>query len=320
MTRFAACTSLLALVLSTTSCRAQRPARNEPDVDRRTIRHAGVERSYVLRMPQRQSRTGRTIPLVIVLHGGGGNAAYAESMTGFTATARREGFAVVYPDGTGPRRNVMLTWNAGHCCGSSMTQRVDDVGFIDALITELISSHPIDSRRVYVTGMSNGGMMTHRVGIELSHRIAAIAPVVGAVFGDEPRPRAQVSAIMINGMTDRSVPYGGGAPGGRFSRAWDGTPTKPAADQGRFWAAANGCDVAAQSVDRGTYLHARHACRSGAIDVELYALKDEGHSWPGGERGSRLGDRPSSTFDATEVIWRFFAAHSKGAGGLSARP
>ena len=318
MSRHLVSLSLVALLVAATSCGAQRPRSNVPDGGRRTVRHDGIERSYVLRMPQRPVRVRGLIPLVIVLHGGGGNAAYAESMTGFTETARREGFAVVYPDGTGPRRDVLLTWNAGHCCGTAMTQHVDDVGFIDALITELLTTHPIDPRRVYVTGMSNGGMMAHRIGIELSHRIAAIAPVVGAVFGDEPRPRAPVSAIMINGMADRSVPYMGGPPGGRFARAWDGTPTKPSPEQGRFWAGANGCEVAAQTMDRGSHLYARHAC-GGGIGVESYALKGEGHTWPGGERGSRLGDPPSTTFDATEVIWRFFAAHPKELRGLSAR-
>src|SRR5690606_38463985 len=171
-------------------------------------------RRYVVRVPARVARSNALAPLVIVLHGGGGNASNAETMTGFTRKAEREGFIVVYPEGTARGRVPLLTWNAGHCCGYAMEQRVDDVGFITALIDKLQSTHRIDPDRIYVTGMSNGGMMSHRLGIELSHRIAAIGPVVGAVFGDEGRPRAPVSAIMINGMLDESVPYDGGPPGG----------------------------------------------------------------------------------------------------------
>jgi polyhydroxybutyrate depolymerase len=247
---------------------------------------------------------------VIVLHGGGGNARNAEAMTGFTRKAEREGFIVAYPEGTAAGRLGLFTWNAGHCCGYAMEQRVDDVGFIGALIDRLQATHRIDPRRVYVTGMSNGAMMSHRLGIELSHRIAAIAPVVGAVFGDEVRPRAPVSAIMINGMLDKSVPYGGGASGGVGARAWDGTPGRPAVDQAAFWASANGCNAAPQTRDQGRYLIAQYDCPS-PLGVAMYSVKDNGHAWPGGRKGTRRADTPSTAIDATDVIWEFFAAHPK---------
>ena len=89
-------------------------------------------------------------------------------MTGFTPKASAEGFIVVYPDGTS-RRAPLLTWNAGHCCGYAMEQRVDDVAFISALIEDLAARFPIDRKRIYVTGMSNGAMMAHRLGSELSY-------------------------------------------------------------------------------------------------------------------------------------------------------
>ena len=93
-------------------------------------------------------------------------------MTGFTAKGQREGFIVVYPQGTGRRESLLLTWNAGHCCGYAMEQRVDDVGFIRVLLDTLLAQLPDRSARIYVTGMSNGGMMAHRLGIRTvrSHR------------------------------------------------------------------------------------------------------------------------------------------------------
>jgi polyhydroxybutyrate depolymerase len=275
-----------------------------------TLQHDGIDRHYLIRTPAESALRVGSVPLVLVLHGGGGNAENAERMTGFTAKAQREGFIVVYPEGSSRFRQKLLTWNAGHCCGYAMEHEVDDVGFIRSLIQQLLKQYPIDPARVYVTGMSNGGMMTHRLGRELAGQVAAIAPVVATVFGDESRADQPVSALMFNGMRDESVPYLGGAPSGRFNDAWDGTPAKPALDQGVYWAATNGCAKEPVRQDRGSHVHWRYACPAGRA-VELYLLKDSGHAWPGGQKGSRRGDPPGTAVNATDVIWKFFAAHGK---------
>jgi polyhydroxybutyrate depolymerase len=158
--------------------------------------------------------------------------------------------------------------------------------------------------------MSNGGMMAHRLGIELGERIAAIAPVVATLFGDEPRPGQPVSALMLNGMLDESVPYRGGPTGGRFADAWDGTPTRPALAQAEFWAAANRCAADPERIERERYIFTRYDCKPGRA-VEIYLVKDNGHAWPGGNKGSRRGDEPSTALSATDVIWRFFSSHPK---------
>jgi polyhydroxybutyrate depolymerase len=281
-----------------------------PSGGRHTLMHDGIARSYVVRVPGGLTRHDGAVPLVLVLHGGGGNAGYAESMTGFTAKAEKEGFIVVYPEGTGQFRKRRLTWNAGHCCGPAMDWRVDDVGFIGALIDRLLVDYPVDPRRIYATGMSNGGMMTHRLGIELSDRLAAIAPVVATLFGDERPPPHPVSALMINGLLDTSVPSEGGPPGGRFPSAWDGTPTIPALEQAAFWAEADGCSGEPDRTDQGPYLVTRYQCPAGRA-VALYLMKDSGHAWPGGQKGSRRGDEPGSALNATDLIWAFFKAHPK---------
>lgn len=287
---------------------AARVPADEPG--RHTLVHDGLTRSYVLRVPT-SLPAGRPVPLVIVLHGGGGNAANAEQMTGFTAKARQEGFIVAYPDGTGPLAGRLLTWNDRHCCAYAMKNDVDDVGFIRALIDEVSASHPVDARRIYATGMSNGGMMTHRLGIELSDRLAAIAPVVATVFGDEPAPAQAISALMINGMLDENVPWQGGPPGGRGARGWDGTPTRPALDQLAFWSRANRCGPKPLETDDDLWTSWSARCPA-RIDVQLYLVKDNGHAWPGGQPGSARGDTPSTALDATNVIWTFFEAHPKG--------
>lgn len=284
------------------------PARGE---ERRAISHDGIERSYLIE-GRTAAREGKPLPAIIVLHGGGGNAENAARMTGFTEKAKAEGFLVVYPNGTSKRfSDKFLTWNAGHCCASAMRENVDDVGFISALIDELVARDGADPDRLYVTGMSNGAMMAHRLGIELSGKIAAIAPVVGGLFGDETAPPNPVAALMINGALDKSIPLAGGMPGGRGAQAWDGSPVKPADFQGEFWAKANGCQPTAASAAPAPDVRLkRYDCAEGR-EVELYVIDDNGHAWPGGEKGSRRGDKPSTSLNATDVIWDFFKTKSR---------
>ncbi len=279
--------------------------------DTQSIRVDGRLRTFVVRAPRGLASTGAPVPLVLVLHGGGGNAENAELMTGFTRLVDRERIMVVYAEGSSRGRLLrLLTWNARHCCGYAMDERVNDVGFIDVLLDTLIARYPIDRSRIYATGMSNGGMMSHRLGYELAPRFAAIAPVVGALFGDERVPASPVSALMINGLLDKSVPPGGGQTGGRSGDAWDGTPMVPQTEQGTFWARADGCAATPARAESAVETVWRYQCPTGR-DVEVHQVKDNGHAWPGGQRGSRLGDVPSRSIDATEVIWTFFKAHPK---------
>ncbi len=307
--------ALLALsLLAVAACAgrsATRAARGISD-DRRSFAFNGLTRSYIVRTPAGIGRPGTSpgLPVVLVLHGGGGNAVNAEAMSGFSTLVERERIIVVYPEGTGRFRTMLLTWNAQHCCGSAMEQRVDDVGFISALIDTLAAQYPIDRNRVYATGISNGAMMSHRLGRELSSRITAVAPVVGAVFGDEPPSGGAVSALMINGLLDKSVPAEGGPPGGRGKDAWDGMHPRPNIDQATYWARMNRCDPTPQRSERGAVVHLTYRCPAGRA-VELYQLKDNGHAWPGGASGSRRGDTPSTAIDATEVIWAFFKPLSR---------
>ncbi|MBL8782077.1 MAG: polyhydroxybutyrate depolymerase, partial [Alphaproteobacteria bacterium] len=103
---------------------------------RRTIVSGGVERSYQLHEPA-QSLPG-TRPLVLVLHGGGGNGVISAAMSGFNAKADAEGFLAFYPNGSGRFGERLLTWNATHCCAYAMRENVNDVAFLGDLIDELI--------------------------------------------------------------------------------------------------------------------------------------------------------------------------------------
>ncbi|MCC6735780.1 MAG: polyhydroxybutyrate depolymerase [Bauldia sp.] len=282
--------------------------------ERQSLVHDGRDRGFYVVEPPAVAAGTALVPAVIVLHGGGGNGLNAIEMTGFDRKAREEGFIAVFPEGTG--RTRLLTWNAGHCCAYAMTEEVDDIGFIGALMDELVRSYPVDPARIYVTGMSNGAMMTHQLAIAMPDRIAAIGPVVGALFGDEVVPAGPVPAIIINGADDALIPFAGGPPpraegGFLFGNAWDGTELQPSRWQGTFWLLANGCaGLVPPPIETPTYTLWAYDCPAGA-EVELYLVRDNGHAWPGGQAPPRNeADIPTTAFDATDMIWAFFSRHA----------
>lgn len=304
------CLSLLALTLVVAPACAG-SARESSGMTRQTMDFAGEERGYYLHVPAKVARAGGKVPLVIALHGGGGNGKIHAMMTGFIAKAEREGFIVVYPDGSGGLGDMLLTWNSGHCCAYALEHKTDDVGYIRALLDKLVREQPVDPRRVYVTGLSNGGMMTHYLGIAMSDKIAAIAPVISSLFGDEARPATPVPTIIVNGGLDNAVKVEGGPlGGGRLARNAADAPVKPVAYQGEFWAAANGCSGAQQEQVNAQVIRWRYACPRGQ-EVERYLVLDNGHAWPGGKPGRRQADQPSMSLDATDVIWDFFKRHQR---------
>ncbi|MGH1375526.1 MAG: extracellular catalytic domain type 1 short-chain-length polyhydroxyalkanoate depolymerase [Alphaproteobacteria bacterium] len=278
------------------------------DTSTRYLQHNGEKRSYIIHIPEEVKASKVKVPMVIVLHGGGGNAEHAERSYGFSEKADQEGFIAVYPNGTAGKMAKFKTWNVVHCCGPAMKNKTDDIGFLSTLIDYVIDNHPADPSRVFITGMSNGGMMTHRAGIALSDKVTAIAPVASGLFGDESFPKSPVSALIINGALDKSFPMNGGKTGGKFSRAWDGTSLKPVSYQGEFWAKHNACNVKpVEEQNTPSILVQRYTC-SGTVDVIHYIVKDNGHAWPGGKQGNKFLDKPSQSINATDIIWDFFKA------------
>lgn len=277
-----------------------------------SINHDGLKRTYGIYIPTIANQSSSQLPLVIMLHGGGGFAKNAAKMTGLSEKAEKEGFIVVYPEGTGKFKSILLTWNAGHCCGYALKNNIDDVGFISKLIDKLIDEYPVDKGRIYVTGLSNGGMLTHRIGSELSHKITAIAPVISGLRGDEPAPLSPVPAIIINGSLDESIPESGGEQGKKGSKHDDDTLLKPASYQGDYWAKANRCEKEPIYKTFGKApIHVWQYKCPAESQVIRYLVGDNGHAWPSGQRGSPMGDTPSQSLNATDEIWDFFKNFSK---------
>ena len=267
---------------------------------------AGRERASLVHLPPAIGNS--PLPLVIVLHGGGGNAASAAKMTGLSALGDKANFIVVYPDGTGRLDDRLLTWNAGNCCGYALDNQVDDAGFIRALIEKLARDYPIDARRVYATGISNGGMMAYRLACELSDQIAAIAPVAGAL-NVECKPTQPVSVIAFHDTNDQNVPFNGGA----GSKSID---PHPRTDQSVayamvFWAQRDSCGATPTRDERGNIVHDTYASCANGTGVELYTVKGGGHAWPGGDRLTVLLDAPAKEISASAVMWEFFKQHPK---------
>jgi polyhydroxybutyrate depolymerase len=268
---------------------------------------AGGQRRYIIHVP-RAVRSGHPLPLVLVLHGGMGNAESAVAMTRMNEAADQSGFIAVYPDGSGRPRVPLLTWNAGPCCGFASNKNVDDVGFIRALVSWLESTRRIEAGAVFAAGFSNGAMMCHRLGVELSDRIAAIAPVSGSFMPLNGVPARPVSVIMFNGTADRHVPYRGGI----GDRSLVRHPNKPAAYAVEFWVKHNGCSATPLMEERnGVRWETYDGGREGTA-VVLYTIKGGGHAWPGGSRGRWIGgDRPFADLSASDIILQFFRKHSR---------
>jgi polyhydroxybutyrate depolymerase len=317
--------ALLLLVVCVAGCgafqerrEARRAEQTNPRFTEERLDHGGRSRRYLVH----DFSSGGPAPVVIVLHGGGGHAENAVEMTQFDVVAQREKFIMVYPEGTGGTPGGrLLTWNAGHCCAYARENKVDDVGFISALIDRLAASGKADPKRVYVTGMSNGAMMSHVLARELPGKIAAIGPVVGAVFGDEPPAKGPVSAIILVGQMDGTVPAAGGAIGGNRRDGLLAGPARPPADhdvtpdvsQADYWVNANRCTQSpVESFDRQDRLVEIHwkSCAAGT-EVAFYRVPNNGHAWPGGKAGRAEADQPTRDFNASETLWRFFNAHPK---------
>jgi polyhydroxybutyrate depolymerase len=179
-----------------------------------SLEHSGLTRAYRIHIPP-SYRSTKHASLVLAFHGGGGRGQGAEKLSGLTEVSNRHGFIVVYPDGVG------RTWNDGRGLQTFQAQRekVDDVSFTAALIDELAQRLSIDRGSVYATGISNGGHMVNRLGVELSEKIAAIAPVAATMaisIAESSRPEKPVAVIDFHGTKDEHNYWeGGGRAGGK---------------------------------------------------------------------------------------------------------
>lgn len=281
-----------------------------------SLNQGGLERHYLVHVPIRSD--GKSLmPVVIMLHGGGGTAEITRSSTDWIPKADEAGFIIAFPEAT--RRNpsrpasFLLNppiWNDGSDRGYAGRNDVDDIGFINALIDDLIARFGVEERRIYVTGFSNGASMTFRVGAELSQRIAAIAPVSGHLWLKNPKLARPVPMIYIIGTQDPLNPL----EGGEVKTPWGNTETKrPIRESILAWAKLLDSPLEPKVIyDQDGVKAQSYGPGKEDAEVVFYTIEGMGHAWPGGKPvlSEKIAGKPSDKIKAVDVIWDFFEDRS----------
>lgn len=252
----------------------------------------GVARSFNVHVPASYDPSKPT-PVVLNFHGYSSDASQEDLLGHMSEKADAEGFIAVHAQG------LANSWNAGACCGDSAAKGVDDVGFVGAMLDELEGKLCVDAKRVYATGMSNGGFLSHRLGCEMSERIAAIAPVAGVLGIPTCNPKRPVPVMHFHGTADTLVPYDGSTSLG----------FPPVLTTFEGWAKRNGCTgMPAESFKNvDSHCSTYSSCAAG-VEVTLCTVDGGGHTWPGGTPVPSLG-YTTPWMSATDKMWAFFQAH-----------
>ena len=262
-----------------------------------SIKSGGIYRNYRLYVPALYTGVSAR-PLVINMHGYTSNAYQQQLYSNFGPIADTANFLMVFPNGTKDGSGTTF-WNAG--IGSS----VDDLGFISHLIDSLKLQYNINLNRVYATGMSMGGFMSHTLACELSNRITAIASVTGSIFtsqyGSYCHPTRPVPVMQIHGTSDATVPYAGNA----------SQYMVPIDTVVKYWVTKNNCNPTpvftnvpnTSTTDNCTAEHYVYSGGTSGSTVELFKIIGGTHSWPGTPFTSSGTNQDIS---ASKEIWRFF--------------
>ncbi len=299
-----------------------------------TIIVSGVTRKYRLHIPTRFQRG--TSALVIALHPSSSTGPGFEQLSQLDLKSDQVGFAVAYPTAlVGAQGHTV--WNGYFSAGAFSGKPPDDVGFIRALINTLLVNLKPNSKRVFATGFSLGALMTHRVGVEVSDLVAAIAPYEYPLYGYGstvanhlvPRAADPISVLMIQGSH-------GGLPNVCGYRL-NGNVLASMDDNVAYWTGSQANDCTAADTQAkfctGSFTSTGYgiqttltektatSCHLG-VTVKAYKLVGGGHVWyppttllnipPGTSLEPYNAHLTIQTgTDLNDVIWDFFATHPK---------
>jgi polyhydroxybutyrate depolymerase len=253
-----------------------------------SITSSGEMREFRIHVPP--GYDGKTpVALLIGLHGYTHTIDTFINTTHYREAVDKRGMIAVFPKGVAPFG--VPGWNAGTCCGTASSQNTPDVQFMRDMVARLEQDYCIDPKRIFASGFSNGGMLSHRLACEFSDRIAAIGAVSGTMAIEPCIPKRAVPILHIHGTSDIIVPYNNSI----------GSQTVPQTIDG--WVARNFCQPEKSVVySKGTATCEQYAqCNA---DVQLCTIEGGSHEWPAGGDAMGVGDLP-----ATEYILDFLEAH-----------
>jgi polyhydroxybutyrate depolymerase len=253
-----------------------------------TVTVGSVNRMARVHVPASYDPAKRT-PLVINAHGRTSNGSQQAWLSHMIQKSDAEGFIVIHPESnTSP-----TSWNSGGgCCDPAYSANVDDIGFIRKVLDDAEAKLCVDTSRVFVTGLSNGGYLAHSVACAMADRVAAIGAVAGLLQLQTCGATKPMPVFLVHGTADTLVSY-------------DWVPATV-----NYWKAKNGCTTQATTYTNGVASCVTHGgCTAGA-DVVLCTIQGGGHQWPGGEAVPFLGTK-SDDINATNVQWSFFVAHPR---------
>jgi polyhydroxybutyrate depolymerase len=263
------------------------------------------DRYYDIELPP----SPKGAPLILALHGGGGDPEQFASASGFARAATRAGFAVAFPAGSGRRGERLLTWNGGYCCGYAARAGVDDVGFLKQVIKDASDRFGVDGSGVYLTGMSNGSILSETFAAKNPGLVRAVAGVSGTMDTGRTRVQGKVPALIIHGTADAMVPYTGGVGESSLTR----TDFASVASVVKAFLAPWGWVLAetSRTIDRkddGTSVIVTDYQKGGLVVLRLMTVEGGAHHWPGG-RKARLKEGKTQEIDANSEILRFFGLY-----------
>jgi polyhydroxybutyrate depolymerase len=266
----------------------------------------GLQRTYLVHVP---AGVDHPTGLVLNLHGAGANGGAQAAISHYDTVADQLGLVVAYPDG------IDQSWADGRGASTPDRQGVDDVGFLSALIDQLVRDYGIDPGRVFVTGISAGAFMADRLACDRADLVAAVAPVAGTLGSSVPcAPSRPVSVLETHGTADPVVPFGGGPMNGR------GGPSDvvSATDMAARWRDVDRCPAPVEdtlpATGDGTAVHRFTAagCADGSA-VVLLQVDGGGHTWPSGSF-ALPADTVGLTTGATDISLasgQFFLMHGR---------
>jgi len=236
----------------------------------------GRQRTFLVYAPEASAGNAR-LPVLIVLHGGLGSGNRVAQQTGLADYVDRAGLLAIFPDAGGEQ------WNDGR---ETTDDGVDDVAFLRGVITRATQAWGGDASRVFVAGVSNGGMMAQRMACDAADAITAVTAVVANMpqhLAARCRPSRPIPVMLISSTQDPIMPWDGGVIASSRILGGAGGTVVSALETFKLWSTLDGCNESgvASLANIPVKRHSSENCRMGS-EVILYEIDGGGHGWPGG--------------------------------------